>query len=316
MIEKRELRAMIIVFFIIAVLAALMAFQLYNAKSEEVVYRISVILNSTQDDYWKQFKKGVDKAALDFNVDVHFLTPTSNENPVQQQIGLVKREIEAGVNAIILFPADSVRVGAWLDTENIVCPIISVGNRLETQKTIRHISADNELMGEKLADAVAGGNFSDVAVLKNFESKSYLHERFIGFEKRMQLLDRKFSICSDTGEIYGFANRDDELEKSYALVAMDAAGSMEISKVLESNNRTHISLFGMDNTSQLLNQIEKGVVDSIVVQSDFDIGYIAVADAVNTLRGEKIENVEIDSYVVNRKNMFVEPYARILVPVS
>ena len=67
------------------------------------VYPISVIIEGDNDDYYVNFKKGMDQAAVEFHGDVSFITLYASDDQ-DQQMDLVKREIRDGTRAVILAP--------------------------------------------------------------------------------------------------------------------------------------------------------------------------------------------------------------------
>lgn len=61
-------------------------------KEKEVeVYPVSLIISDTSDDDYVNFRKGVDQAAVEYNVDVSFITLYEKDN-LAQQMELVRRE--------------------------------------------------------------------------------------------------------------------------------------------------------------------------------------------------------------------------------
>ena len=65
-------------------------------KEKEVeVYPVSLIISDTSDDDYVNFRKGVDQAAVEYNVDVSFITLYEKDN-LAQQMELVRREAAAG----------------------------------------------------------------------------------------------------------------------------------------------------------------------------------------------------------------------------
>ena len=75
-------------------------------KEKEVeVYPVSLIISDTSDDDYVNFRKGVDQAAVEYNVDVSFITLYEKDN-LAQQMELVRREAADGAGAVILEPVD------------------------------------------------------------------------------------------------------------------------------------------------------------------------------------------------------------------
>ena len=59
------------------------------------IYPVSVIIGETTDDYYTNFREGVDMAADEYNVDVRLIT-LYEKGDVTEQMELLKREIDYG----------------------------------------------------------------------------------------------------------------------------------------------------------------------------------------------------------------------------
>ena len=75
-IEKR-------IFFgvLLVLLSALGAMLFQNAFATDAprIYRVSVLLDGAGEDYWQSFRRGVNQAAQEHNVDVRFLSRYEGE---------------------------------------------------------------------------------------------------------------------------------------------------------------------------------------------------------------------------------------------
>ena len=74
-----------------------------NQQKKTEIYPISIVIGDTTDDYYTNFRKGVDKAADEYNVDVTFIT-LYEKGDVMEQMDLLKREIDDGAKAVALVP--------------------------------------------------------------------------------------------------------------------------------------------------------------------------------------------------------------------
>ena len=81
------------------------------------VYPISVIIEGDNDDYYVNFKKGMDQAAAEFHGDVSFITLYASDDQAQQ-MELVKREIRDGTRAVILAPVKTGEAAEELENMN------------------------------------------------------------------------------------------------------------------------------------------------------------------------------------------------------
>ena len=88
-------------------------------KEKEVeVYPVSLIISDTSDDDYVNFRKGVDQAAVEYNVDVSFITLYEKDN-LAQQMELVRREAADGAGAVILEPVDELECRQYLEENTI-----------------------------------------------------------------------------------------------------------------------------------------------------------------------------------------------------
>ena len=89
---------------LLVVLFLLSSTDLIIKEKKTDIYPVSIIISDTSDEYYANFRKGVDKAAEEYNVDVSFITLFEKGDDIQQ-MELLKREMDDGAAAVILAPA-------------------------------------------------------------------------------------------------------------------------------------------------------------------------------------------------------------------
>ena len=55
--------------------------------------------------------------------------------------------------------------------------------------------------------------------------------------------------------------------------------------------QSHVKLVGFDSSPTLLDDLKSGVIDSLVVQDPFKMGYESVLAAVHKLNGQPVEKI-------------------------
>ena len=86
---------------------------------------ISVILSEDTDDYYQNFRKGMEKAATDLRSDVRLITLYDRKDQ-DQQVELTTREIRDGAGAVVIEPAEEKAAVIALESLNPGCPVIFV----------------------------------------------------------------------------------------------------------------------------------------------------------------------------------------------
>ena len=116
------------------------------------VYPISVIIEGDNDDYYVNFKKGMDQAAVEFHGDVSFITLYASDDQAQQ-MELVKREIRDGTRAVILAPVKTGEAAEELENMNPGCPVILLGQSGDEGGNLDSIGVDGREMCRSISFA-------------------------------------------------------------------------------------------------------------------------------------------------------------------
>ena len=140
------------------------------------IYPVSVIIGETTDDYYTNFRKGVDKAADEYNVDVNFIT-LYEKGDVTEQMELLKREIDDGAKAVVLVPLKQKECSEILDGMVLASPLIVMGTIFPGDWGMTGISQDCQEAGKMLGEAIAAENTPDKPVFLFSEGLEYGYNR-------------------------------------------------------------------------------------------------------------------------------------------
>lgn len=133
-------------------------------KEKEVeVYPVSLIISDTSDDNYVNFRKGVDRAAVEYNVDVSFITLYEKDN-LAQQMELVRREAADGAGAVILDPVDELECRQYLEENTYGTPIILLGELSPDEEVKGAVHMDWTAAGRKLGEAITAEQSPDLPV--------------------------------------------------------------------------------------------------------------------------------------------------------
>ena len=212
------------------------------------------------------------------------------------------------VAGIVLAPLDSealVPVVERVHKADIPCVIVDSG--IETEKIISFVATNNYQGGviaaQRMGEILNGKG--KIIVVKYVPGSASTTNRENGFidtiEKQfsgIEIVDTKYGM--DTPETSLQATEDlltknAELDGLFACNASTAIGALQ---ALQSQKRTgKIKMVGFDAEKALINGLKAGVIDSLVVQNPFKMGYEGVKAVVDRLDG-KIVPKKIDTGVV------------------
>ncbi len=296
------------IFFITLVVTlailVVMLVQATGPDDDKKIFRMSIIINDSSDTYWKNFRKGVESAAVDYNLDVNFVTLPEEANSALQK-NYITREINNGADAVIISAIDGEELSGWLSDIPIAVPVISIDEYIPNDRVNVTLWADSQAMGAMLAEEIydAGGNVPYKVILQG--SKGYVKKRLAGLEITLKE--------------HGITCTIEDLSEQKSIFSNGIVIALEesvLEQLLE-NADGSTKIYGIGFTNKILNALDEGHIEGLVIQSDYAKGYLAIKAAYNCLNGVKQPNkIELEFYSVNRQNMYKDPMDKILFPLS
>ena len=260
-------------------------------KEKEVeVYPVSLIISDTSDDNYVNFRKGVDRAAVEYNVDVSFITLYEKDN-LAQQMELVRREAADGAGAVILDPVDELECRQYLEENTYGTPIILLGELSPDEEVKGAVHMDWTAAGRKLGEAITAEQSPDLPVW------IFADNPYIGKAGEMK------QGLTEVLEKQGF---------SYTIVPRGTDDTYR--SVIE---KTVYPGSGTAMMPSLLDQLDKGTIRGLVVTNQFDAGYFAVQKAVQAIEKEQERSqLSLESYYIEKDELRSKKYEKMLYPID
>lgn len=288
------------------------------------IYPISIVIGDTSDDYYTNFRKGVEQAADDYNVDVSFITLFEKED-ADSQMELVKREIDDGALAVILEPVNPVECMSHMDTTSFGGPVIVAGELLPAEAIKGAVSTSHYEDGKKMGEAIVSNNDPEIPIYIFLDSleygyngetleglKSVLREHGYSmntFERKSPDTFRK--IIEET--VYPGSGKA-------VIACLDALSTSEAAEIIGGSpvyGKYIVDLYGTGTTPSLLGQMDKGVIRGMVVSNEYDKGYLCVEMAVDAIQRKGVrEQVLLDAYYIEKPDLRKSKFEKILYPIN
>ena len=294
-------------------------------KEKEIeVYPVSVIIDGDNDDYYVNFKKGMDQAAVEFHGDVSFITLYADHDQAQQ-MELVRREAADGAGAVILEPVDELECRQYLEENTYGTPIILLGELSPDEEVKGAVHMDWTAAGRKLGEAITAEQSSDLPVW------IFADNPYIG--KAGEMKQGLTEVLEKQGFSYTIVPRgtDDTyrsvIEKTVypgsgtaVVAALDFASTAEAAEIVGGSSvyGKYISgLYGVGMMPSLLDQLDKGTIRGLVVTNQFDAGYFAVKKAVQAIEKEQERSqFSLESYYIEKDELRSRKYEKMLYPID
>lgn len=296
----------IVLFFILLSLVVLLFVQGFSPSKSEQVYSVSVLV----DDLHEYARMGMDKAALEYNLDVHYVSGFGKS--AAQQAESLQREIENGVNAIIVSAVDSEYLSAYLDESHISVPVITLDDALISSSVTAHVAPDQYELGYNLGKKMQESPYHyPYLVLLEFDCPEYIRERCEGltsaFEESGRTIECRY-IENDARAI------GDLLSPRRATCVAVLDGNMQ--QALCDGARFYDMLFGIGYDRISRQALESGRLSSLAVYSSFDEGYISMKYAFQAIQSPTLSDFTLGSVLVDKDNMYLTPQEQMLFPIS
>jgi ribose transport system substrate-binding protein len=274
--------------------------------------RIAVIPKGRAHIFWQSVHAGAVKASREDGIDIIWNGPTG-ETDFNGQIEIVEAMINQHVDAICLAPIDRdamVSVVNRAAGQNI--PVVIWDSPVNTQNFVSQVATDNYAAGQLAAARVAQilGGKGEVAIVAVQVGAASTMAREQGFEDAIKkdspgitIVDKRYGNADFAQSLSVAENLLTAHPKLAALFASNESSSVGAAQALKSR-KSSVKLVGFDSSPGLIDGLKSGLIDALVVQDPFRMGYEAVNAAVDKLKGGtpvKINN--IPPAVVTKENL-------------
>ena len=273
---------------------------------------IAVIPKGNADLFWQSVHAGAVKAARESNVEVVWNGPAT-ETDYTAQLQIVDAMINRHVDAIALAPSDRQSlVGVVERAADRNVPVVIFDSGLDTQRFVSQVATDNykagQMAGERMGKILDGkgkvvivgvkpGAASTEAREKGFED--VIHQKF----PNIQILDKRFGMAIVAQSMTVAENMLTAHADLDGIFASNESGTIGSAQALR-DRRGRVKLVGFDWSPTLLNDLQSGLIDSLVIQDPFQMGYRAVSNAVKHLNGQQVVKiVDMAPRLIDRDNL-------------
>ena len=276
-----------------------------SAPAAPVQHTIAVIPKGTTHIYWQSVKAGAEAAGKEFGYQIQWNGP-ERETDRERQIQIVEDFIVQKVDGLVLAPLDKnalVPSVEKLASMNIPCAIID--SAVATDKYTTFAATDNYqggVLAARRMGEILGGK-GNLLVLKYVPGSASTTDRENGFIETIQkefpgmtIVDSKYG--QDTVET-ALQAAEDMLTKNknvQGFYACNAPTAVAAYQALQSQNRPEIKMVGFDAEKALLDGLQAGSIDALVVQNPYKMGYEGVKAVAQAIQGRPVEK-KIDTGV-------------------
>ncbi len=320
-------------FYISIIIAAVLYIILLNVggrRNEKEVLRektIIVVLKSVAQpmDFWDVVKTGMEEAARESGVNLEFTGPP-HEQMVDRQIELFYQSVEKKPNMIILASGDFDRLKAPVTyADRMGIPVLTMDSAVDSDIPVGFVATDNIEAGFKAGRALAEildsmdiGREPNVMIMSHSKGTSTAIDREEGVRKGLEGYSIIGTWYCDIDYQIAY-NLTRELLQEYpidAVVGLNEVSTLGVADaVYDLGLGGRIPIVGFDNAAREMAYLEAGVLNAVVVQRPYNMGYLSIKLAEDHLLGRPVKPfLNTGSIVITRENMFRPEYQEVLFP--
>lgn len=296
-----------------------------NEQQEEERY-IAVICKGSQHQFWRTVEQGARDAGEELGAKISFEAP-EDETQVDVQIKMMEKAIKKKADAIVLAPLDTEKLNNVVDQAvEAGIPVITLDSDITTKSRVATIGTSNESAGAIAARNAADqiGGKGKIAIIAHVEGAQTAVERRGGFidelkdESDIEIVGT--SYCDgDAGkakeQALDYLKRYPELKCIYGANEGSAVGAA--AAVRELDKQESVKVIGFDSSDEEIAYLEEGVIDGMMVQNPYNMGYLGVRNINKVLDGKEIEEkIDTGATYVNIDNLKDEDTQWLLYPLG
>jgi ribose transport system substrate-binding protein len=255
---------------------------------------IAVIPKASADIFWQSVHAGAVKGSWDNQVDIVWEGPP-NETDIATEMQIVETMINRRVDAICLAPSDKSAFKIVVDrAAKAGIPVIIYDSGIDTDNYRTFVATDNYLGGEmgaeRLGERMKGKG--KIVMVKTTPGGASTTAREDGFRDGLkakypgiEILDERYGMASVAQSLTVTENMLTAHPELQGIFCSNESGTLGASQALRARNKK-LKLVGFDSSPSLIEAMEAGWIDSLVIQDPFLMGETAVVSAVKAIRGE------------------------------
>lgn len=273
-------------------------------ENRKEVYTIAFVTDGSADDRFQSLRKGMEKAAKKWNVDLVVDAPYLSGNAAEQE-SAIEEAVENGAQAVITVPADQVQMEKFLDQSKLQVPVITLEKELHSEKKFGAYIYDSEKSAKKLARAV---------LEEKKDASVALYASDVSAKETANCLDILEKELEDGGctVIRRQYRQGFEIEGE-VIVAADPYTFSQIVNLQKIPDR----LYGIGCSNKMLTLLEEGKVCAAVICNEYDKGYLSVEAAMKSIQnGTRQRTVKMEQVLVRQENLYDKEYEALLFPIS
>ena len=295
-------------------------------REQEGRLRILVSPKGLTHNFWLTVKAGADSAGREMGVDIIWKGPTA-ETDIAGQIAIVEDYINKRVDGIVLAACDaSALVPVVEEADRRGIKVITIDSGLDSDVPLSFVASDNVLGARKAAHALAElidhqGDVACIPFIPGAETSIWRETGFKEGLKEFPEINLAAVQYSQSDVATAMAVTENILTAQPGLkgiFAANEAGAIGAAQAVAARNlQGKVKLVAFDASPNEIMALKAGVIQALIVQNPFGMGYQGVRSAVMAIRSEPVEKrIDTGVTVITMENYQQPEIQKLLYPLG
>ncbi len=301
-----------------------LTFALVAGQVTQKPYRIAVIPKSVAFDFWLAVRAGAERAGKEEGAQIIWKGP-NDERDIAGQRSILENFITQRVDAIVFAACDAKAMGPIAQKAlKAGIKVITIDSGLDPDVSLCFVATDNIKGGRIAAETLAKliGYEGKVGLIPFVPGAATSIQREQGFKdglKKFSKVKLVATLYSESDVTKGMQVTENMLTAHSDLKGIFAAnepGAVGAAQVLRARKLAgKVKLVAFDAAPTEIKALKEGVIQALIVQNPFRMGYDGVKMAVKAIKGEKIpKRIDTGVTVVTAENMKLPKIQDLLFP--
>ena len=322
---KNHKKTFIFIESLLALAVVLLVFTMFLEKNGKARYRISVVLQNSDDGQWSALKYGLKMAAEDQGMEL-FIVSTGGGLTAEEEKSLLQNEIDHGADAVIVQPAPGKETEQALEDVKKRVPVMLVEGGAFSEKEDSWLPVagpDNYGMGKALAEELlkdysGNANGKRFGILTEYSDSEALASRAEGFIETVEKKGAEISWFATDDFSESGKDTLESLPKVDVVAALDDKSLRTAGKCSAANNLHGALVYGIGHSTEAVYYLDTDKVQCLVVPDEFQAGYQSLTQVAQSL-GHYFRSVKgqvVPHRALRKETLFLEENQDILFTMS
>lgn len=298
---------------------------LRNSYAQEEPIEVVVVLKATspQMEFWQVVRQGIEAAAGEYVVETSVVGPWL-EQQVDDQMAILRRVVEQRPDGIIIAASDFDRLAEPVEGAiDAGIPVVTVDSDVDSRRVPSFVGTNNFEAGRRAAQALLERVPADatIAIVSHVPGVATAIEREGGVRSVLEAREAGRTLGPDyalNDEARARQIVEDLLRQDVdAIVALNETSTVGVGRAIADLGRAgSVTVVGFDASTEEVSLLEQGVVQALIVQKPFNMGYLSLRTIADLIRGNAVAGrIDTGSEVVTVENMYDEEIQQLIFPL-